>query len=217
MVFYFMPRGHGPARDDFLIYMGKDKYENEDLIKYGLPHDVWFHVDDLSSAHVYLRLKQDTSVEDIPADTLEDCVQLVKANSIQGNKQAVDVVYTPCTNLKKAASMDVGQVGFYDDKKVKKVAVPKRINDIVNRLNRSKEELYPDLAADKEAFEREVRAQRKSVIQAVKKAEKAQRDKAKEEEDRRSYKHIMQDDSMVSRSDIKEKYKSPADYEEDFM
>ena len=37
--------------------MGKDKYENEDLIKYGLPEDVWFHVDDLSSAHVYLRQK----------------------------------------------------------------------------------------------------------------------------------------------------------------
>lgn len=34
---------------------GLDKYENEDLIKYSLPHDVWFHVDALSSAHVYLR------------------------------------------------------------------------------------------------------------------------------------------------------------------
>lgn len=40
-----------------LIYMGKDKYENEELIKYGWPEDVWFHVDDLSSAHVYLRLR----------------------------------------------------------------------------------------------------------------------------------------------------------------
>jgi len=37
--------------------MGRDKYENEDLIKYMWPEDVWFHVDDLSSAHVYLRMK----------------------------------------------------------------------------------------------------------------------------------------------------------------
>lgn len=37
---------------------GLDKYENEDLIKHSLPHDVWFHVDALSSAHVYLRLPQ---------------------------------------------------------------------------------------------------------------------------------------------------------------
>ncbi len=36
--------------------MGKDKFENEKLIEHGWPEDVWFHVDDLSSAHVYLRL-----------------------------------------------------------------------------------------------------------------------------------------------------------------
>lgn len=35
---------------------GQDKNENEDLIKYSFPTDVWFHVDDLSSAHVYLRM-----------------------------------------------------------------------------------------------------------------------------------------------------------------
>ena len=36
--------------------MGRDKFENEELIKHMWPEDVWFHVDDLSSAHVYLRL-----------------------------------------------------------------------------------------------------------------------------------------------------------------
>lgn len=39
-------------------HQGADKYENEDLIKYSLPHDIWFHVDALSSAHVYLRLPE---------------------------------------------------------------------------------------------------------------------------------------------------------------
>ena len=38
---------------------GGDKYENEDLIKWGWPEDVWFHVDKHSSAHIYLRLKPD--------------------------------------------------------------------------------------------------------------------------------------------------------------
>lgn len=28
------------------------QFENEDLIKYAYPEDVWFHVDKLSSAHV---------------------------------------------------------------------------------------------------------------------------------------------------------------------
>lgn len=42
--------------DGSLLYVGKDKYENEDLIKWGWPEDVWFHVDNLSSPHVYVRL-----------------------------------------------------------------------------------------------------------------------------------------------------------------
>lgn len=81
MVYYFKSRC-----GDFLIYMGKDKYENEDLIKYGLPEDVWFHVDDLSSAHVYLRMKPGMTMDDISEDLLLDCSALVKANSIQGCK-----------------------------------------------------------------------------------------------------------------------------------
>ena len=71
----------------------RDKYENEDLIKYGLPVDVWFHVDGLSSAHVYLRLPDGCKMEDIPADTLEDCAQLVKQNSIQGERLEVPMHY----------------------------------------------------------------------------------------------------------------------------
>lgn len=66
--------------------MGKDKYENEDLIKYGQEQDVWFHVDDLSSAHVYLRLNPGATMDDIPEDVLLDCAALVKANSISGCK-----------------------------------------------------------------------------------------------------------------------------------
>ena len=41
MVLFFSPEGHKEGTDDWLIYMGKDKHENEDLIKYGLPEDVW--------------------------------------------------------------------------------------------------------------------------------------------------------------------------------
>ena len=68
-------------------------------------------MEDLSSAHVYLRLPLGKTMDDIPAPILEDCAQLVKANSIQGNKiNNVDIVYTPHTNLKKLPSMEVGQV-----------------------------------------------------------------------------------------------------------
>ena len=81
MVYYFTSKA-----GDYTLYMGKDKYENEDLIKYGLPEDVWFHVDDLSSAHVYLRMKPGMTLDDISEELLVECCSLVKANSIQGCK-----------------------------------------------------------------------------------------------------------------------------------
>lgn len=34
MVYYFYPRGFEPP-DKYLIYLGRDKFENEDLIRYG--------------------------------------------------------------------------------------------------------------------------------------------------------------------------------------
>ena len=93
MVFYFTTHD-----GEYTIYMGKDKYENEDLIKYGLPEDCWFHVDDLSSAHVYLRLKPGQTLDDIPENIVKECATLVKANSIQGCKVRGDSAnYHRCT------------------------------------------------------------------------------------------------------------------------
>jgi hypothetical protein len=60
-------------------------YVDEDLIKYAWPQDVWFHVDKLSSAHVYLRMPESMTWDKIPEALLADCAQLVKANSIEGS------------------------------------------------------------------------------------------------------------------------------------
>ena len=93
------------------LLVGEDKYENEELIKWGYKDLVWFHVDKLSSAHIYLELRKDQTIDDIPQELVDDCVQLVKANSIQGNKMNnIDVVYTLWSNLKKTNDMVVGQV-----------------------------------------------------------------------------------------------------------
>ena len=44
---------------------------------------------------------------------IEDAAQLVKYNSIQGNKMNdIDVVYTMWGNLHKTEGMEVGQVNF---------------------------------------------------------------------------------------------------------
>merc|ERR1712059_221726 len=117
---------------------GLDKHENEELIKWGWPEDVWFHVDKVSSAHVYLRLGPGQTLEEVPQSVIEDAAQLVKANSIQGNKMNdVDVVYTMWENLHKTAAMDVGQIGFHKQKAVKKIRLATRENLIVNRWRNS--------------------------------------------------------------------------------
>ena len=128
MVFYFTADAKDPRDgEDYVVYMGADKYENEGLIEWGWKSDVWFHVDGLSSAHVYLRLplknaqcacKQRCAclLERIPEGVVEDMCQLVKANSIEGCKKgSVMVVYTPWTNLHKdETKMQAGAVGFHN-------------------------------------------------------------------------------------------------------
>ena len=64
-------------------------------------------------------IPQGQVIDDIPAAILEDAAQLVKANSIQGNKMNnIEVVYTLWSNLKKTPGMEVGQVGFHKEKEV---------------------------------------------------------------------------------------------------
>ncbi|CAL1280683.1 unnamed protein product, partial [Larinioides sclopetarius] len=106
----------------FQFIISYDTFLDETLIKYGFPEDIWFHVDDLSSAHVYLRLQKNQTIDEIPPALLQDCAQLVKANSIQGcKKNNIQVVYTEWSNLKKTGDMVVGQVSFHNSKKVIKL------------------------------------------------------------------------------------------------
>lgn len=99
-------------------------------------------------------------------------VRYVTLNHTGNKKDNVTVIYTPWSNLRKDGSMAVGQVSFKDPKKVsfkhsslcyassgwtcvcwcqvKKILVPQRENGIVNRLNKTKVEKFPDLQMEKE-------------------------------------------------------------------
>lgn len=209
MVIFFKSEVVSPP---FTIYMGVDKHENEDLIKYGFPEDVWFHVDKLSSAHVYLRLHKNMTVEDIPSAVLEDCAQLVKANSIQGCKMNnVGIVYTPWANLKKTGDMAVGQVGFHKQREVKTITVEKKINEIVNRLNKTKEVRDVDMKEERERRDRQEREDQKKLKREEKKQEKLAMKLKQEQDELRSYSSLMQPDKMRSNKDV------DSDASDDFM
>jgi len=196
--------------------MGKDKYENEDLIKYGLPEDVWFHVDDLSSAHVYLRQKPGELLNDISDELLLDCASLVKANSIEGCKKTkVYVVYTRWKNLKKTGDMVDGQVGFYRPENVKRVCVDKN-NPIVKQIEKTKKEIYPNpnLAQEQLDRQREITLQNKKSYKEQIRKEKEAAAQAKKEKEELSYDRIMKQDNMKKNTEIQ---KSVEEYEDDFF
>ncbi|KAK4388870.1 Coiled-coil domain-containing protein 25 [Sesamum angolense] len=232
MVFYFKAR---PEAGDYAIFMGLESMRTRSSSNtaspktFGEPVGNWiplewkrldmfrFHVDKMSSAHVYLRLNKGQTIDDIPEGVLEDCAQLVKANSIQGNKvNNVDVVYTPWQNLKKTASMDVGQVGFHNSKMVRTVRVEKRINEIVNRL-KDKVERKPDLKAEREAVNAAERAERKQQLRDKKRREELERLEKERQAELRSYKNLMVAEKMTSNKNIASANKSLQELEEDFM
>ena len=105
----------------------------------------------------------------IPEGVLEDCSQLVKANSIEGNKKNnITIIYTPHANVKKTGDMAVGTVMFHNDRLVKRFHVKERKNEIVNRLNKTKEVRVVDFEAERQERERAVgRKKKEHALQQV--------------------------------------------------
>lgn len=145
---------------------------------------------------------QGQSIDDIPSAVVEDAAQLVKANSITGNKMNnVDVIYTMWDNLKKTPGMDVGQVSFHKDKAVKKIRVEKRVNEVVNRLNKTKTEEHPDFRAEREKRDALEREDKKKILRTQKEIEKDNEKRRKEESELRSYSSLMATDKMNTNYD----------------
>jgi hypothetical protein len=153
---------------------------------------------------------------------LEDASQLVKANSIQGNKMNnVDVVYTLWSNLKKTpgmkteikiisilnhlflfnTGMEVGQVGFFKEREVRKIRVEKRINETINRLNKTKVEKKPDLRGEREERDRNEREDKKRVLREQKEREREEEKRRQAEAELRSYDRLLQTNKMTTNKD----------------
>ncbi|RDA90620.1 hypothetical protein CP533_2784 [Ophiocordyceps camponoti-saundersi (nom. inval.)] len=245
MVYYFTSNVVDPPAT---IYVGKDKFENEDLIKFGWNQDVWvrredasldamvlwltathhqFHVDKLSSAHVYLRMQDGQTWDTIDDNLITDLAQLTKANSIEGTHHSltylspaqshdnIAIVYTPWSNLKKTDAMEVGQVSYKDQREVKRVLVAQRENAIVNRLNKTKVEKKPDLQRERDDRLKELRRRDQEVQNQRRKEEarQAQEWKEKKWQKDHAYDDMFTEDNMAASSN----QERGADWEDDFM
>jgi hypothetical protein len=221
----------------YVVYMGKDKFENEELLKYGFPEDIWFHVDKLSSAHVYLRLpsgavdltqvkskdeakqKLREAMESVPEEIVYQMCQLTKANSIEGCKLAeADVVYTPFLNLKKEERMDTGQVGFQDESFRRVIKNVPKDKEIVKKLEKTREERSVDLKEEREQRDAEERERRRAFNAEVKRKEKEEKAQKAEEKALKTY-AAFEDLDKTSNKDISHtgSIEECRDIEDDFM
>lgn len=115
-----------------------------------------------------MRLKNDQLLDEVDDKIIMECAQLVKANSIEGCKlRELDVVYTSWANLQKTSDMEVGQIGYHDRSKVKKIRLVKD-NAIVNRLNKTKIEKHLNLSELQQERMAQIRANQKATLKAAK-------------------------------------------------
>lgn len=133
-----------------------------------------------------------------------------------GNKKDnVTVVYTPWSNLMKNASMATGQVSFHDPKMTKKILVPVRQNAVINRLNKTRVEKFPDLRNEKEE---DLKRKRKAERLAREEKKAQERQEKKEREEKRwqkdhAYDDLMNEDEIAASSNQDRN----ADFLDDFM
>lgn len=198
---YFYESQPSPYGDSYQIVMGKDKFENDALIKWGYKelNYMWFHADKYSSGHVYLKMKfSEKSIDDVPDEVINDCLQLCKSESIQGNKlPECTIIITPWTNLRKNKFMNPGEVSFKTTKHLKRRQCYQRDNKVLNRLTKTRVELASDIQGletflnvarkekDGDFFIRFVRENRDDLIlkEKQRKEEKKQKKKAKQREE----------------------------------
>lgn len=110
--------------------------------------------------------------------------------------------------------MATGQVSFHDQKMVKKIHVATRQNHIVNRLNKTREERFPDLRAERESDQKEKRKVERLARErqkALDREEKKNREALRYQKDH-AYDDLMREENMVSNQDRDSNF-----YDDDFM
>ncbi|KAH3900969.1 Jlp2p SCDLUD_002432 [Saccharomycodes ludwigii] len=145
MVYFYQSLHEENTTHPYWLITGKDKFENDLLIKYGYRESnmIWFHADKYSSGHIYLKLHdKDKGIDDIPKDVLLDVLQLCKSSSIHGNKlPECRIIYTPWYNLKKSGTMNPGEVSFKSTRFVQRIMCYQRNQKILNRLQKTRVEV----------------------------------------------------------------------------
>jgi predicted ribosome quality control (RQC) complex YloA/Tae2 family protein len=80
---------------EYQILIGRNKYENEQIIKSSYSNDIWFHLNDYSSCHIILQSGDDN----IPKKYLTDIAKMFSLYK-KGLPKKYKVIYTNIKNIK---------------------------------------------------------------------------------------------------------------------
>jgi len=100
--------------DGFLVFIGKNNKQNDEIRKNAHNNDIWFHVKDSSGAHVILR----TENKKVNENTILKCAIIAAKNSRGKNNNKVSVDYTYIKYVKKHPSKKPGMVIYTNQKTI---------------------------------------------------------------------------------------------------
>lgn len=107
--------------DDLMykIIVGRNSKENWGLIDISEKQDLWFHVEDKPSCHVFI--VKPFNCDLIPKDVIIKAAQLCKFYSKYKNDKKVKIIYTEIRNIKKGK--DCGSVSIINLKKLENITI----------------------------------------------------------------------------------------------
>lgn len=102
------------SSDGWPIWVGRNRVENDRLVRESRPWDVWLHVRDAGGAHVVIH-KPGREAR-VPERTLTEAAGLAARYSSRCEEAAVDVQVTEVSRLRKPKGASPGQVLVADDR-----------------------------------------------------------------------------------------------------
>lgn len=95
---------HQIGTQTFDIYVGTNAKENWDLIDKSEPDDLWFHLEDFPSSHVFVREKLSkisTQIPNYPNQIISIAGDYCKSQSKYNDRTKLKIIYTQISNITK--------------------------------------------------------------------------------------------------------------------
>lgn len=102
------------SSDGWTILVGRNRQENDELLREAKPWDLWFHARGGSGAHVLLKMPGREAK--VPDRTLAEAAGLAASHSALSGEKYVEVAYLPAARVNKPKGAGPGQVLIQGEK-----------------------------------------------------------------------------------------------------